>query len=94
MSAGAEGFIYFVCTGSGGPIKIGWSLNPERRLAMLQVGNPERLKLVGAVAGTREDERRIHEVLAPEHIRGEWFFPNTSDPKVLVERMRERLAAL
>lgn len=94
MSAEGDGFIYFVCTGNGGPVKIGWSLHPERRLAMLQVGNPERLKLLGAVAGTREDERRIHDALAPEHILGEWFFPGTSDPQALVERLRERLAAL
>jgi hypothetical protein len=69
-------WVYFIQAGEGGPIKIGFTaLNPRQRLSTLQIGNAESLNLLGAAAGTYQDEQQIHEQFAAARIRGEWFAP-------------------
>lgn len=53
-------FVYFIRSGEAGPIKIGWSVNPRKRLAMLQTGCAETLTLMAIVGGQREDEQFFH----------------------------------
>jgi len=66
-----SGFIYAI--GNGDLVKIGWSIDPNRRLAALQTGSPESLVLLGVVAGTRQAERDAHLKLGAWRVRGEWF---------------------
>lgn len=72
-----DGWVYFIREDRADPCgwtKIGWALDPWRRLATIQTGNPSRLILVGKCPGNRVDERIAHESLAA--IRGdvgEWF---------------------
>lgn len=68
-----EGFVYFVQSGSGGPIKIGWSQDVDRRMAELQVGNAHRLIFLGKIAGRMEDESATHAKFAHLRMEGEWF---------------------
>lgn len=67
------GSVYFVSAGVGGPIKIGWSTDVDRRIDELQTANPVKLTLVATVPGTMADEARLHELFAHLRIQSEWF---------------------
>lgn len=75
-----DGWVYFVRAGKRGPIKIGWAVDPERRLKILQIANHKRLRLLGACAGGAWREAELHVRLDEYRIRGEWFRPT---PEVL-----------
>ncbi len=42
----------------------------------VRAGMPETLRLLAFIAGTRDDERKLHIKLAAHRIRGEWFHPH------------------
>lgn len=67
--------LYFVQCGEDGPIKIGVSREPWRRLQLLQNGCPYVLRMLGAVIGGVNLEPLLHQQFADYHIRGEWFEP-------------------
>lgn len=67
--------VYFCQSIVGGPIKVGLTDHPWRRLSALQIGNPYRLRFVGFLPGDRADEQALHEVFASARLRGEWFHP-------------------
>lgn len=71
--------IYFIQSVGGGPIKIGVSDDPRRRLADLQVGSPAVLRLIGTAAGDQRREAALHRRLAEHRLHGEWF---TDAPEV------------
>ena len=69
--------IYFIQQGKRGPIKIGhvkWYI--KGRLEGLQVGNPEVLRCLGTIEGTKDTERELHIQFNHLNIRGEWFTPS------------------
>jgi hypothetical protein len=66
-------FIYFIQSGEDGPIKIGFSNRPDRRLPELQTGNPRELILRHVIPGDTSVERQLHARFEPARIRGEWF---------------------
>lgn len=75
-----EVFLYFIRHGrkKKAPIKIGITLDPERRLSELQIGTPTELVLVAAVpVGTEKMAKHIessfHRAFKHQHLRGEWF---------------------
>lgn len=71
--------LYFVQSGSDGPIKIGWTRSPlQVRLCNLQEGNPVTLHLRATRPGGPTEERRLHERFAADRIRGEWFRPSAA----------------
>ena len=60
----------------GGPIKIGWSVDPDNRRRALQTGNARPIHLLGAVPGGVEVEREAHGILSGARYEGggtEWF---------------------
>jgi len=67
------GFVYFIQAGEGGPIKIGWAVDPRARLNELQVGCPEPLRLLMTLAGDGGLEAQLHRRFARIRPRGEWF---------------------
>lgn len=67
------GHVYFVESLPSRAIKIGWATDVLKRMETAQVFSVERLRLVGVLLGSRDDERRIHERFAAQRIRGEWF---------------------
>ena len=72
--------IYFLQSGDwNGPVKIGYTADLKtlaERVATLQTGNPEQLRVIGLCEGDREIEGFIHGHAPAEHrIRGEWFTP-------------------
>lgn len=69
--------VYFIQSGTTGPIKIGYSAGPPgRRLAALQTGHPEPLRLLATIEGGRETEINLHRRFAAHRKTGEWFEPH------------------
>lgn len=66
-------WVYFIGQDADGPIKIGVSEDPAKRLYELQVACAETLTLLGLVHGDETVEKTLHGAFAPDHIRGEWF---------------------
>lgn len=71
----APSWVYFVQAGEGGPIKIGFSSDVGSRIAALQSGHGEPLRLLAMVPGSRPEEKALHGRFAPARVRGEWFRP-------------------
>lgn len=77
--------IYFIQEGETGPVKIGLSVDPIKRLTSLQVGRRGRVRLLGVTGGpvTYADEAAIHSELAAHLVEGrEWFAPHPDVFKV------------
>jgi len=69
--------IYFIQSGTSGPIKIGYSGGSiERRLAALQTGHPEPLRLLASMGGDRSTEAELHRRFHTHRRSGEWFDPH------------------
>lgn len=67
-------YVYFIRpVGLDGPVKIGCSEAPKRRLASLMSWSPLELELVAAVPGGFDLERNIHECFSDLHSHREWF---------------------
>jgi Meiotically up-regulated gene 113 len=62
--------IYFVQGEVTRLVKIGWSLNVEKRLRQMQTGSAERLKVIAKMPG---DEKHFHQMFAKRRFHGEWF---------------------
>jgi hypothetical protein len=69
--------IYFAqVIGSGGPIKIGSTVNPMNRLISLQGWCPYKIDFLAVVPdSTRLAEEVLLERLLPSRLRLEWFNP-------------------
>ena len=66
--------VYFIKpVGIDGPIKIGCSHVPERRLLELSAWSPWPLELIGAIKGTSRDEANFHSRFKDCHSHREWF---------------------
>lgn len=68
-----RGYVYFIQSSHGGPIKIGFSTNPEHRLATLQTANPHPLKLLAVLPGIKETEKDLHAMFGRSKHHGEWY---------------------
>lgn len=82
--------VYFIrccIVGTGqevGPIKIGVSNNPKKRMNDLQTSNPFRLEIVESVEFQNERqafalEKKIHHKFRKKRLRGEWFCSSVLD---------------
>jgi hypothetical protein len=65
--------VYFIQMGEGGPVKIGSTINVEKRLATLQNANPEQLRVIRLVPGELWHERWMQGYFASVLIAREWF---------------------
>lgn len=54
-------------------VKIGYTSDIHNRLSQLQVSSPTKLKLLGLIEGSTEDEQFHHEKFKHLHSSGEWF---------------------
>lgn len=73
-----RGRVYFVRGGDF--LKIGWSRDVDGRIGDLRASGPTQLTLLGSIAGTRDDERALHERFAEIRHHGEWF---RAEPELL-----------
>jgi hypothetical protein len=72
-SCSEASYLYFIEAVDTGYIKIGRSVNPERRLAQLSTGSPNQLVLLGQISGGSELEAELHRSFGNLRERGEWF---------------------
>jgi hypothetical protein len=84
-----ESFVYVIAAGAEGPVKVGFSADPDRRLRQLQTGHPERLEIFhrqgfdAALAPLME--KLVHKLMAPKRRQGEWFAYTVEDAIAGVE---------
>lgn len=77
------GVVYFIQDAVTADVKIGFCLmQPEKRLAALQTGNANPLRLLGHVPGTDAHEKGLHRRFAAFRRAREWF-SNAILPDVL-----------
>ncbi len=78
-----ETFIYIIAASENGPVKIGYSERPERRVRQLQTGHATKLKLYFSQPVAKSDARRIekliHTTVSYRRVVGEWFDLRVSD---------------
>lgn len=65
--------VYFAYDAARGLIKVGMSLNVERRICDLEAGCRGSLSLLGSIPGGRDVEIYHHRRLEHLHHAGEWF---------------------
>lgn len=68
-----ETYVYFFQAEHGGPIKVGQSVDPSKRIGELQTGNPYKLVARRVVKGDPFDEFRLHDLFRAYRLEGEWF---------------------
>lgn len=68
-----EGQIYFLLAPASNRVKIGFAVDPRRRLKAIMTGCPEPAELIGTMQGTRADERALHKRFKHLRVTGEWF---------------------
>lgn len=72
-------YVYLIEATESRRLKIGVARDPLRRLATLQTGSPEPLRLLHTrhcetTRAAKSLERALHRRFEPFHIHGEWFF--------------------
>ena len=68
-------YVYFIRPiGMTGPVKIGQSTIPEKRLMVLSEWSPFPLEIAAVVEGGFDLESRIHNCFAEYHHHKEWFW--------------------
>ncbi len=68
-------FVYAV-RASNGLVKIGFAENPESRTKAISSQSPMEMELLGYVPASTTLEARLHQHLAADRERGEWFRPS------------------
>jgi hypothetical protein len=68
-------FVYFIRAVDGGPIKIGYSIHPKKRLEEIQNMSPTPLELLATIPGDRAAEAELHQQFDEYRLYGEWFDP-------------------
>ncbi len=87
-------FVCFIQAEHGGPVLIGWSRSPERRLKEFQEHSPYDLVLQKVVPGTVRLERALHQRWDNYRLLGKWFEPQPDMPGCLFAgRMTAQAAA-
>jgi hypothetical protein len=70
-------YLYIIAANDQGPVKLGVSDNPGRRLKQLQTGHPQVLSIFHQEQVNAELayflERNLHKDIAHKRVRGEWF---------------------
>lgn len=65
--------VYFIQAIAGGPIKIGYARDVEKRLRDLQCGSPFVLRVICTEEGGQKYEAQLHRRFAKWRLHGEWF---------------------
>ena len=68
-------YLYIIANNELGPVKIGFSNNPEHRLKTLQTGHIDELKIYykKQFPNAMTIEKICHSMLNEKRKRGEWF---------------------
>jgi hypothetical protein len=70
-------YLYVIASSPEGPVKLGRSADPKRRVRQLQTGHSETLRLYlseeVSAAEVNAMERAVHKTIGYKRLRGEWF---------------------
>jgi hypothetical protein len=76
-------FLYVISASEEGPVKLGISIHPEKRLKQLQTGHAQKLRLFHTEAVNKSNGRLFEGLLHKDinHLRthGEWFDLNVEN---------------
>lgn len=78
--------VYLIQVGGNGPVKIGHTADPLKRLSSLQVAHHDELHLLETFKGDKGLEWQLHVLFDAYHLRGEWFQPAVLP---LIDRCRD-----
>lgn len=67
------GVVYFLLCEGLDAVKVGKTKNLKARIAQLQTGCAERLRLLGWVPGYTRQEKALHQYFSRYRLVGEWF---------------------
>lgn len=65
--------VYFIFSKKQNAIKIGYTIDPDQRLATIQGSNPDSLDLLRVIPGGLELEQKLHRRFKHLKRGGEWF---------------------
>lgn len=85
-----NGHVYFIQGVESRLVKIGWAVDPARRLKTLRTGSAEPLRLLATMPGTRFTERDLHKTFSAHRVRGEWFLPKQAILSVISAAKRAK----
>lgn len=74
--ADSRGYIYGIQAGDDPIVKVGWALDPDKRVKDFQTGNHQQLTVLARRPGSRAEEEALHKpgsIIAPFKVRGEWY---------------------
>lgn len=77
------GFVYLMVNRRNGMSKIGFSRSPKFRESTLQSEEPE-VEILGAKAGTLDDEKALHAKFSTKRVRGEWFLLSPEEQQAVL----------
>lgn len=81
------GFLYLMQRASGGAIKVGYAVDPDRRRRSLEQDEP--LVILDLVrTRQRREEALVHGWLAPHRVRGEWY-ADCPEVRAVLGRLRD-----
>lgn len=71
-----RGNIYFIQSNNTGPIKIGFSEKPDKRISGIRGEHPYTITTLLVISHViEEDEGKLHSYFKEYNIKGEWFQP-------------------
>lgn len=83
------GYVYAICAQDCGPVKLGHTKHLQWRLATLQCGAPDELRICHSIKcdDPQEVERRLHETLRHRKVRpkSEWFHLTADEARAELE---------
>lgn len=82
---------YFIGNRAEGKVKIGFSSNPQRRIAEIQTGCPFPVEILATEPGGSARESQLHRRFSHLHLNGEWFVLNDEVSRYIAKGDRWRL---
>jgi hypothetical protein len=72
-AAAPKHYVYIIQGEAGTEVKVGFTVDVDKRLKELQTGNPKILRPLIVLLAPPEVERQYHRQLAKSRVNGEWF---------------------
>jgi hypothetical protein len=72
-AAAPKNYVYIIQGERGTEVKVGFTVDVDKRLKELQTGNPKVLHPLIILLAPPEVERQYHRQLAKSRVNGEWF---------------------
>lgn len=76
-------FLYVIAAAKEGPVKLGLSVHPEKRVRQLQTASPVPLSIFHTEeiedVRVKIAEKALHQLLGHKRMKGEWFDMTVED---------------